>query len=53
MITVDRRTDEPLISIFTRSGVETGDDKRDERKEFENLGKWFRETMEKLPISDI
>lgn len=48
MMTTKRRTDEPQISTITRSGVATGSDKTDGKKETESA--WVRKTVEKVPI---
>jgi len=45
MMNAERRTDEPRISIVTRSGASTRSDKADERKESEST--WVRKIAEK------
>ena len=48
MMTVERRIEEPKINIGNRSGVATGSDKEDEKKESENA--WVIKIVEKAPI---
>lgn len=36
MMNFERRTDEPQISILTRSGFAIGSDKAEEKKKYEN-----------------
>lgn len=48
MMIIERRIEEPWISIITRSGDVTSSDKVNEKKE---SGKtWVRKTVEKVPI---
>jgi len=46
MINVERRTNEPRISIVTRSGVATGSDKENEKKESKSA--WVRRNAKKV-----
>ena len=51
MMTIERRTEEPRISIVTRSGVVNRSDNPDEKKESKSTG--VRKTVEKVPNFDI
>ena len=42
MHNIQMMTNEPWISIVTKSGVVTSSDKEDGKKEFEDIGAWVR-----------
>lgn len=48
MMIIERRIDEPQISILTRGGATTCSDKANEKKEFESA--WVRKTAKEVPI---
>ena len=51
MMTTEPRNNETHINIVTRSGVVTGNDKTDGKKDVEVT--WVRKTIEKSPVFDI
>jgi len=48
MMNVERRIDEPRISMVTRSGAVTRSDKEYEKKEYETT--WIRKTTKKYLV---
>jgi len=50
-MTTERRTDDPQINIVTRSRALTGDDRVNEKKEYETT--WVRNIAKKSSVFNI